>query len=177
MSVLIAFATAHNTTKDIGQRIAARLATHIQCPIKVVNMADVPRGGVAPYSAVILGSAIHMQSWLSPARKFMHAERATLAQRPVWAYSVGVPDTRQHEAQEEEKVAKDVRKEIPELRGHALFKGRVEKEHLGWPGKLLFKFFPNLWKFGDFVEWEKVDAWADEVGIELKGVVNEGVSV
>ncbi|KAK3342199.1 flavodoxin-like protein [Lasiosphaeria hispida] len=168
MSILITVATAHNSTRDIAQRIAARLATHTSGPIDVLDVANVPADGVSRYTIVIVGSAVHMQSWLSPARKFLHSERAALATRPVWAFSVGMPDTEVHAVKEEEMIEKNVRKEVPELRGHVLFKGRIEREHLPWPGRLIFKWFPNIWKFGDFVEWDKVDAWADEVGGGLK---------
>jgi len=174
MSVLIAIATAHNSTREIGQRIAARLGTHVASPIEVRDASTIPAGGIAPYSAVILGSAVHAQSWLSAARKLAHTERVELAKRPVWAFSVGVPDTEAHATAEEAKLAGDVRRQIPALRSHVLFKGKVEKDHIPWPANLIFNWFPNLWRFGDFVEWEKVDAWADEVGKDLKVVVGEG---
>jgi len=142
MSVLIAIATAHNSTRDIAQRIATRLATHTPGPIDVIDADKVPGDSVSGYSAVIMGSAVHMQSWLSPARKFLHSERAVLANRPVWAFSVGAPDTEAHRIKEEEKLGTDVRKELPALKGHVLFKGRVEREHMPWPGRLIFKWFP-----------------------------------
>ncbi len=170
MSVLIAVASAHNTTTEIGQRIAARLATthKIRGPIDVRAITDISADGLAPYSTVIVGSAIHMASWLSPARKFIHQHRNELAKKPVWAFSVGVPNTEEYASQEAEKIEKEVKKEVPLLKGHTLFQGRIEREQLPWPMALFFKWFPKQAQFGDFVEWERVDAWADGVGKELK---------
>lgn len=170
MSILIAIATAHNSTRDIAQRIATRLATHTPGPIDVIDATNVPADSVSRYSAVIVGSAVHNRSWLSPARKFIHSERAVLADRPVWAFSVAVPDTEAHAVLEEKMLGDYVRKELPGLKGHTLFMGRVEKDHIWWPARLIFDWFPNIWKFGDMIEWEKVDAWADKVGGSLEGV-------
>ena len=173
MSVLIAIASAHNATTEVGQRIAARLAIHIRGPVEVRPIADIPADGIDPYSMVIVGSAIHMASWLSPARKFVHQNRATLAKKPTWAFSVGVPTTEEYLKQETEKIEAEVRKDVPELKGHVLFRGRIEREQLPWPVSLYFKWFPKQAAFGDFVEWEKVDAWADEVGGVLEGFGGE----
>ncbi|KAK0656193.1 Flavodoxin domain-containing protein [Cercophora newfieldiana] len=169
MSVLIAIASAHNTTTTIGQRIAARLATHIPGPVDVRPITEIPASnGIAPYSAVIVGSAIHMATWLPPARKFLTAQQVPLSERPVWAFSVGVPNTEEYAALEREKMEALVRKSVPQLRGHTLFQGRIEREQLAWPVALFFKWFPKSAKFGDFVEWEEVDKWADKVGEEMK---------
>ncbi|KAK4444809.1 Flavodoxin domain-containing protein [Podospora aff. communis PSN243] len=170
MSILIAIATAHNSTRDIAQRIATRLATHTTGPIDVIDAADVPPDSIPQYSAVILGSAVHARSWLSPARRFLHTQRAVLSDRPVWAFSVGVPDTEAHGKVEQEMLGNYVRKELPGLEGHVLFTGRVEREHIAWPVRLIFKWFPKIWKFGDFIKWDEVDAWADGVG----GSLNKG---
>lgn len=173
MSVLIAIASAHNTTTSIGQRIATRLATHIPGPVEVRAIAEIPADGVSPYSAVIVGSAIHMASWLPPARKFITHQRTALSERPVWAFSVGLPGTEEYAAKETEKIEAEVRKSVPALRGHTLFRGRLEREQLAWPVALFFKWFPKGAQFGDFVDWDEVDKWADKVGEEMKKGIEE----
>jgi len=87
---------------------------------------------------------------------------------------VGVPTTEEYLKQETEKMEAEVRKDVPELKGHVLFKGRIEREQLPWPVALYFKWFPKQAAFGDFVEWGKVDAWADEIGGVLKGFEEVG---
>jgi len=171
MSVLIAIASAHNTTTEIGQRIAARLATKIPGPVEVKAITDIPANEVANHSAVIVGSAIHMANWLPPARKFISQQRTALSERPVWAFSVGVPGTDEFAAKETAKMETEIRKSIPALRGHTLLYGRVEREQLAWPVALFFKWFPKNAKFGDFVEWDEVDKWADKVGEDMKEVM------
>src|SRR5204862_5936066 len=46
---------------------------------------------VGAYDAVIVGSAVHDQTWLPAAVRFMRDNRAALASRPVWLFSVGMP--------------------------------------------------------------------------------------
>jgi menaquinone-dependent protoporphyrinogen oxidase len=173
MSVLVAIASAHNATREIGDRIAVRLRAHIAGTVDVVPVAEVKAGSVAKYSAVLVGSAIHMGGWISAGRQFIHREHATLAARPVWAFSVGAPPNPEAKASEEASVEKTLRKSLPELKGHTLFMGRIEKDHLPWVMQLIFSWFPNSTKFGDFREWEAIDEWADKVGMEMKAVINK----
>ncbi|KAK5656470.1 hypothetical protein OQA88_4853 [Cercophora sp. LCS_1] len=170
MSVLIAIATAHNTTTDIAHRVAARLRTHVTGPVDVLNISDIPADTLPQYKAVVIGSAIHAGSWLSPARKFIQKEQKVLSGRPVWAYSVGVPGNEKYKEDERVKIEKEVRKCVPALKGHVLFEGRVERDHLPWPVNKIFSLFPNVWRFGDFVQWDLVEGWADEVGQAMEGL-------
>ena len=173
MSVLIAFSTAHNTTTSIANRIASRLTSTLPPSISVTTkpITSIPTNdpaALSPYNYIIVGSAIHMTYWLPPARKFLSAHHTTLASKPVWAFSVGVPGTEAYEAREIKVIEKDIRKSVPELKGHVLFKGKSQVNQLAWPVALFFKWFPSKGKFGDFVEWEKIDEWADGVGEEIK---------
>ncbi|KAK4454687.1 Flavodoxin domain-containing protein [Podospora aff. communis PSN243] len=174
MTILITYCTAHNTTALLAKRIAQRLSpTH---PVEVLPITSIPttcKAGITPYSAVILGSAIHMGTWLSPAKKFLAQHRAELGGMPVWAFSVGVPTSEEMAREEERKMEGEIKKVVPGLRGHRLFKGRIEKEDLPWVVRTWFRWFPGESKFGDFVEWEEVEKWADGVGEEMKGVLGE----
>jgi menaquinone-dependent protoporphyrinogen oxidase len=120
MSVLIAIATAHNTTNTIGHRIAGRLRTHVVGPVDVLNIADIPPDTLPQYNAVIIGSAIHAGNWLSPARKFIHKEQQFLAGRPVWAYSVGVPGNEKYKEDERIKIEKGGEEERTGAQGTCL---------------------------------------------------------
>jgi menaquinone-dependent protoporphyrinogen oxidase len=171
LSVLVAIASSHNTTLEIGNRIAARLRSQTSATVDVLPANEVPAGGVAKYSAVLVGSAIHAGRWLSPARHLLSRERAALAERPVWAFSVGAPPTREALEAEEASVGKAIRREVQALKGHRLFMGKIEKEDLPWVIKLIFTWFPKNAKFGDFRQWDEVESWADQVGTELKSAV------
>lgn len=63
-------------------------------------------------------------------------------------------------------------KSIP-LKDHKLFWGAIEKEKLGFVGKILFTCFRG--KSEDKRDWEQIEGWADGIVKALKadGVVEE----
>jgi menaquinone-dependent protoporphyrinogen oxidase len=170
MSVLIAIASSHNSTMEIGTRIAERLRVQPGLgPVDVLPAADIPKETIAQYAAVVVGSGIHRGKWLSPARGLIHRDKAVLAPpKAVWAFSVGMPFDEKNYKDESEKVEQAVRTELPDIRGHMLFRGRMEKEDLPWVVGYIMSWFPKYCKFGDFREWDKVDAWAEAVGKEIQ---------
>lgn len=49
-------------------------------------------GDLGRYDAVVLGGAIYDQKWLRPATRFIRRNLDALADRPVWLFSVGMPE-------------------------------------------------------------------------------------
>ena len=70
MTVLVGYASAHGSTREIAERIGARL-TELGCTADVVSLDS----GVGPeaYSAVVLGSAVHSRRWLPAAEEYVRA--------------------------------------------------------------------------------------------------------
>lgn len=169
MSVLVTYATAKGSTREIAERIASRLqgsATPIDCiPIKEVEASALPS-----YSAVIVGSAIHMGSWLSPATRFIRDNGQALKTEQVWAFSVGMPPQESDRVSEERMIEEKIRKHVPDLRGHKLFQGRFYKQDLGWFLGMIFTCCVprSKTKWGDERNWENIEAWADSVGKEIR---------
>jgi menaquinone-dependent protoporphyrinogen oxidase len=170
MSILVTYATAKGSTREIAERIASHLkvfVTPVDClPVKEVRTASLPH-----YSAIIVGSAIHMGSWLSPARRFIHSNAAVLKAKPVWAFSVGMPPQEADQMNEERMMDGEIRKVVPDLRGHKLFQGRFYQQDLGWFLGLIFKCCipKGKTRWGDDRDWEAIEAWADTVGREISG--------
>ncbi len=63
-------------------------------------------------------------------------------------------------------------KSIP-LRGHKLFWGAIDKEKLGFVGKILFTCFRG--KSKDQRDWEQIGGWADGIvkALKAEGLVEE----
>src|SRR2546421_2883617 len=170
MSILVTYATVKGSTREIAERIAERLevfVTPVEClPVKEVRTESLPN-----YSAIIVGSAIHIGSWLSPARHFIDSNAAVLKAKPVWAFSVGMPTPGADRVNEERAMDGKVRKVVPDLRGHKLFQGRFYQQDLGWFMGLIFKCCVprDKARWGDERDWEAIEAWADSVGREIGG--------
>ncbi len=170
MSILVTYASAKGSTHEIADRIASRLKTFVT-PVECIPVKEVEASALSNYSAVIVGSAIHMGSWLSPASRFIRNNGQALKAKPVWAFSVGMPPQESDLVNEERMMDKKIRKQLPDLRGHKLFQGRFYKQDLGWFLGMIFTCCVprNKTKFGDERKWDVIDAWADTIGKEING--------
>ncbi|EMF29725.1 flavodoxin-like protein [Streptomyces gancidicus BKS 13-15] len=167
MNVLVGYATTHGSTRAIAERTAAALrhaglAAEAR-PVTEVEDADA-------YRAFVLGSAVHGQSWLRPAKDFARNHLDVLVARPVWIFSVGMPAAlrgpwRRMAPKELPVIEKDLPPGLV-YRSHRLFSGVVERDQLPRTGRLLFRLVGG--RFGDFRDWEAVDAWAAGIAGELR---------
>ncbi|WP_037603609.1 flavodoxin domain-containing protein [Streptacidiphilus rugosus] len=167
MTVLVGYASAHGSTREIAQRLGTRLA-ELGCPADVVSLD----GDVDPraHGAVVLGSAVHGQHWLPVAEDFVRAHRDVLAERPLWAFSVGLPAALRGPwrrlAGKEERVVLDALALPASLRGHRLLSGVIAPEHVGRAGALMFRLVGG--RFGDHRDWQAVDALAADIATALR---------
>jgi menaquinone-dependent protoporphyrinogen oxidase len=167
MKVLIAYASAHGSTRGIAERIAARLGGHGH-DVAVIPVGDTP--DPAADDAVVLGSAIHNQAWLPEAGEFVRRHRDALATRSVWLFSVGIPDAlgrplRRYARGEGRTVIAPIRAQV-RARGHALFTGAVEPDHLPPVGRVIFRLLGG--RYGDLRDWAAVNRWADMIAGRLQ---------
>lgn len=167
MTVLVAYASAHGSTRSIAERLATQLTEH-GCYAVAASVDDVDN--VAPYSAVLVGSAIHNQSWLPKATWFLTDHADELARRPVWLFSVGMPAAvarplRRLALREEEALRQQLAG-IVTMREHRLFSGVVTREVFP-PGSNQLLFRLTGCRYGDFRDWPAIDRWAANIAVDL----------
>ncbi|GAA2417806.1 flavodoxin domain-containing protein [Streptomyces glaucosporus] len=166
MTVLVGYASAHGSTAEIAERIGTLLAGRGHA-VEVASLAAVP--DTAGYETFVLGSAVHGMAWLPEATAFVEDHRELLASRPVWVFSVGMPAAlhgpwKSLTRHEEEKVTGELLAGL-HPRGHALFSGVIAPEHLPHSGRAIFKAMGL--RYGDYRDWEAVEAFADTVARSL----------
>jgi menaquinone-dependent protoporphyrinogen oxidase len=174
MSVLVAYASRHGSTRGIAVRIAARLcAAGLKAEALPVNAVR----DVGQYDAVVLGSALYLFHWLGEAKSFARRNQAALAGRPVWLFSSGPfgPDRIDEKGQDKLEVSGP--RELDELRrtlrprDHRVFFGawgRRNKPVGFW--ERMVKIMPAAkaaMPDGDFRDWPNIDAWADGIAAAL----------
>ena len=160
--ILVAYASATGSTAEVAEAIGKTLVES-GLQVDVRSMSEV--ADLAPYRAVVAGSAIHGGKWLPEAMQFMHTYQAELSRRPFAAFLVcitlGMPDSG--------KYRDGVSAWLEPVRGlvkpvsEGLFAGNMQL------GKLPFTFdavmvrvavalkaLPN----GDHRDWGAVRAWA-----------------
>jgi menaquinone-dependent protoporphyrinogen oxidase len=166
MTVLVGYASAHGSTRGVAERLGTRL-TELGCAADAVPLDSAV--DPAAFSAVVLGSAVHSQRWLPAAEDFVRAHREVLAERPLWAFSVGMPAALRGPwrrfAGKEETVILDTLALPASLRGHRLLSGAIASEHIGRIGTWIFRLLGG--RFGDYRDWDAIDAWAGEIAKAL----------
>ncbi|MGV9844389.1 flavodoxin domain-containing protein [Streptomyces fungicidicus] len=167
MDVLVGYATAHGSTRTIAERTAAVLG---RAGLKAEARPLAEVGDAGAYRAFVLGSAVHGQGWLAPARQFVRDNLDVLGVRPVWLFSVGMPAAlrgpwRRMAPRELPVIEEGL---VPGLRfrGHRLFSGVVRRDQLPRAGRVFFRLVGG--RFGDFRDWTAVDGWAAGIAGELR---------
>ncbi|GGO90476.1 flavodoxin domain-containing protein [Wenjunlia tyrosinilytica] len=165
MLVLIGYATCFGSTRGVAERIGTRLGNGgLGVDVRSLELVE----EAAAYDAAVLGSAIHDRAWLPEAARFLRRESGVLASRPVWLFSVGLARAMggrwEAKAPEPQEVA-DFRKAAHPL-DHRLFAGAVRPEHLPRAGRLAYRLMRG--RYGDFRNWQEIDAWADGIAHHLR---------
>lgn len=81
MKILIAYATAHGSTREVGEFIGRALRAY-EVEVTVANVKEVQ--SVAGYDAFVLGSAIHGSLWLQEMCVFIDQFHDKLAEKPAY---------------------------------------------------------------------------------------------
>lgn len=174
MTVLIAYATAHGSTRGVAERIAGRLG-EAGFAATVAPVDEAP--DVGQHEAVVVGSALHSQAWLPEARRFVDANVEQLAQRPTWLFTVGtIGETSSFLPRPIARLGSRLRKDSAELAGwrsaigvrdHRYFAGAISPDHWSPVGNVVLRLLGG--RHGDHRDWDDIDAWSDRIAAGLRG--------
>ncbi len=173
MRILVVYASQYGSTREIAERIAARLvAEGEQAAVVEAKHA----GEIDGYDAFVIGSAAYMGSWLKDATEFVRRNAGALAGRPVWLFSSGPLGTQQVDDQGRDVREASVPKEIAELRqavdarDHHVFFGALDSSKFNLAHRLIHALpaSKKLFIEGDFRDWEEIDAWAVAIARSLR---------
>ncbi|MGY1804128.1 flavodoxin domain-containing protein [Blastococcus sp. SYSU D00922] len=160
MTVLVAYASRRGSTREIAERIAARLRSH---GFEVHLDPLLGREQVGHFQAVVLGSPIYGRRWEREAVDFCRRNAAALAGHAVWTFSVGWPGT----ADGQERDARhldEVHRLVP-AREHHYFHGALAARDLPLVRRVAFGM--RRGRTGDLRDWPAIDAWADAIAAQL----------
>jgi menaquinone-dependent protoporphyrinogen oxidase len=177
MTTLVAYASEHGSTKEIAERfsniISVKTSPH---PVECLAIDDV--SDLSKYSYIVIGSCVHNMQWLPAATSFCHHNSVALSKVPVWAFSVGsaaglpnylkrwgLPDKEDRNLRDE--IERDFKVE-----GHTFFSGKFLKEQA--PAMLRCIWICCGGTFGDFRDWEKIEACGTEVAEAIAQRQSEG---
>lgn len=166
MSVLVTYASAFGSTREIAERVGEVIGKWVsKVDVRSVDEVDTAAG----YDALVVGSAVHDQAWLPPARDFVRRNAEDLSDKPLWLFSVGMPGAlpvllRRLAMSEEAKLRRQF-SGVVEPVAHRLFSGVITPDRLPVLGRLIFLVIGG--HYGDHRDWREIEAWADGIGQSL----------
>jgi menaquinone-dependent protoporphyrinogen oxidase len=161
MRVLVAVASKHGATTEIGTALAETLRasgfeTVVRPPEQVLSLDG--------FDAVILGSAVYMGRWLESARTCAANLEPELRARPTWLFSSGPIGDPPKPTDDPADVAALMK--ATGAREHRTFAGELNKDGLGFGERAVVTALraPE----GDFRPWPEISAWAAEIVAALR---------
>ncbi len=158
--VLVACASKRGSTAEIGEAVVDALREEgLDAELRTIREAR----NLAPYDAVVLGSAVYASRWRSEAVSYLLRHRRALSERDLWLFQSGPLDRSadEYEISLPPKVAR-VAGEIG-ARGHATFGGNLSADTSGWIAKKMVQGGHG----GDFRNFERIHHWGVEIAHAL----------
>jgi menaquinone-dependent protoporphyrinogen oxidase len=168
--ILVTYASRCGSTAGVAEAIGKTLRES-GAEVDVLRMQDVP--DLAPYSAVVAGSAIRGKQWLPEATQFMQKHQTALRQKPFATFLVCMTlalkngeKYRPHVASFLDPVRAMVQPVSAGLFAGALDIGKIESfsNRLKFRISVLF----GVWKEGDHRDWNAIREWTVSLGPLLR---------
>ncbi|HET9497869.1 MAG TPA: flavodoxin domain-containing protein [Candidatus Limnocylindria bacterium] len=154
--VLVATASKHGATHEIGDAIAAALESE---GIEAFTGRAEDVTALDDVDAVILGSGVYAGHWLEPAKTFVDRFQAELRALPVWLFSSG--PLGDPPAPAGDPVDVSMVREKSGARDHQVFAGRLDQPNLGFAERAVIKLVRA--PYGDFRDWPAIAKWGREI--------------
>ena len=162
--ILVAYASRAGSTAGVAEAIGKALIES-GAQVEVRLMKDVK--DLAPYRAVVAGSAIQGKRWLPEAMQFMQTHRTALAQKPFAAFLVCMTLAISNEKYREEVAdwMQPVRAMVKPV-SEGLFAGVLDigkvpslRDRLGFRLSVAL----GVWSEGDHRDWDAIRSWAESI--------------
>jgi menaquinone-dependent protoporphyrinogen oxidase len=166
-SVLVAYASKFGSTREVAERVAARLRERgIETKVRAAREVKSLDG----YGAVVFGGALYMFRLIREGRRFLSRYRKRLARVPVAVFAMGpTEDVEQQFADARRHLDKTLLK----LKGVSpvavtIFGGVFDAAKLKFPyANAGTRAMPPA----DLRDWKAIEAWADSLpeALAIKG--------
>ncbi|WP_067782215.1 flavodoxin domain-containing protein [Actinomyces vulturis] len=160
MNILLVAASKHGSTQGVAEVIAEVLKERGHS-VDLFSPTDAP--DIAPYDALIVGSAVYMTKWMPEAVDFTKRVKHEKPGIPVWAFSVGLSGLPQGEISDPSRVG-PVLLNI-QAKDHRTFPGRFDPSQLSLRERSIARLGGA--SEGDWRDFDDVRDWALTIADEL----------
>ncbi|HVM71046.1 MAG TPA: flavodoxin domain-containing protein [Anaerolineales bacterium] len=163
--ILVTYASRTDWTPGVAEAIGKTLA-EAGAQVDVLPIAEVRE--LAPYQAVVAGSAIQNKQWLPEALQFVRAHAVELSRKPFAAFLVCITlamkngESYRPFVQEFMAPVRAIVKPVSE----GCFAGGLEVRRIPSAAdrfKFRLSVLLGVWKEGDGRDWNAIRAWAEEL--------------
>lgn len=160
--ILVTYASRSGSTAGVAEKIGKTLAES-GAQVDVLPMQEVK--DLAPYRAVVAGSAIRGQKWLPEAMQFMRDHQPELSRKPFASFMVCITLSMPNASQYLDGLknwmspVRDLVRPVSE----GYFPGALDFSKLPFSLNVLamrFVVLIGVWKEGDHRDWNAVQDWA-----------------
>ncbi len=164
--VLVVYATKYGATAGIAEKIGQVI---LQAGLQTDVLPTDSVNDLAPYKAIVLGSAVYVGQWRKEAVAFLENNEKTMAKLPVWFFSSG-PTGKGDPVQLMQgwrfpEALQPIADRV-QPRDTAFFHGALDMTKLSLAEKLLIKGIKA--PVGDFRDWDAIASWATAIANALK---------
>jgi len=168
--ILVAYASKHNSTAEIARAVGAALCETDGLQVDIRSVETV--SDIAPYDAVVLGSAVYAGKWQDTAADFLRRYERELAQRPTWIFSSGPTGEGDPKALMHGWVLPEPLRPIAariKPRDIAVFSGKLDPADLTLFQRVLVKVVnASAFRLGDYRDWSMIRGWARGIAQALQ---------
>jgi menaquinone-dependent protoporphyrinogen oxidase len=163
--ILVTYASRAGSTAGVAEAIGRTLVEK-GFTVDVLPMRTVK--DLAPYRAVVAGSAIRGQKWLPEAMQFLNDHRSELSRKPVAAFMVCITlsMTNANQYKDGLKAWMSPVRDLVHPVSEGYFAGALDFSKLPFSFNVLamrLVVMLGLWKEGDHRDWTAIHAWAESL--------------
>ena len=164
--ILVAYASKYGATTGIAEKIGEVISEH-GLQVDVLPAKQVR--DLAPYTAVVLGSAVYMGRWRKEAVRFLKGNEARLAEIPTWFFSsgpVGEGDAVELlEGWQFPPLQQAIADRI-QPQGTVVFHGALDPQKMSAMEKWIIAKLES--PVGEYRDWEAIEEWATSIAVALQ---------
>ena len=154
--ILVTYASKAGSTGEVAAAIGKTLASNGPT-VDVLPLDDV--SNIQAYQAVVVGSAIRADSWISAATNFVDSHQSTLRQIPTAFFTCCMALYKQSEENRQKALAyMDPISNMVDPVAIGAFAGKMDYRNISFLDRTIVKMIgvPE----GDFRNWDAIQAWA-----------------